>query len=573
MKTSSLLFFVGSLFITGVSCGQSLTWARPVAGPAFDHAHAIAADHSGNIFAAGSFINTVDFDPGAGVFNLSSTGQSDIFLTRYDGSGNFSWSKSMGGTGMDGARAIAIDTQENIILAGSFAGAADLDPGPGTYLAGTEGTQSIFISKLNPNGSLIWSKNLSSSNDIVCSNVRTDNKNNIYLTGSFKEEVDFDPGPGISTLKANGRMRDMYILKLDAVGNYLWSFSLPVNCNDTGNPFAVDPSGNVFVSGSFYAMDPVDFDPGITVHVESPSCPEDLFVLKFDTQRNFKWVGHLSGTFYNGKTSLALDKSSQVYLCGNFHGSADVDPGPASKMLTSNGSNPDCFITKLDAQGRFVWTKQIGNTGSEDAGSITVLENGEIVMNGVFAGTLNFDPLSVGLEVTSAGGYDAFVCRVSQDGDFLCAGSVGGPEPDRAALLISDNNNIIMSGNFSGTADMDPGVGTYYITPSSGEITYLCKLGECAGFSTSLEKKIVDEDQIRVFPNPTEGRLQVNNDYGLWPGSELQVLNILGEVLYQSPFKMGNNELNLAGQPRGIYFACIMGQHGERFIVKKIVLR
>src|SRR5260221_867783 len=124
----------------------------------------ISVDASGHVYATGYFSLTVDFDPGPGSFNLTAPGAMqafDIFVSKSDSLGNFLWAKGFGGQGPDVGNAIALDASANI-----------------------------------------------------------------YSTGEFRDTVDFDPGPGtLDLISVPNDLTNMFILKLDSSGNFLWAKS------------------------------------------------------------------------------------------------------------------------------------------------------------------------------------------------------------------------------------------------------------------------------------------------------------------------------------------------------------
>ena len=125
-------------------------WARSVGGPGEDFVNDIATDLSGEVYATGEFRSTVDFDPGAGTAILTSTGQNDIFVMRFNQSGDFVWAKSVGGTDYDNGFGIAVTAGGDLYATGFFVGTADFDPGPGVYsLVGTPGVETAFVVKLS----------------------------------------------------------------------------------------------------------------------------------------------------------------------------------------------------------------------------------------------------------------------------------------------------------------------------------------------------------------------------------------------------------------------------------------
>src|SRR5580765_3037218 len=137
---------------------------------------------------------------------------------------NFKWAKQMGGTGAYAVGgSIAVDAAGNVYTTGYFGGTADFDPGPGTYNLTSDGTYSMFISKLDSDGNFIWARQMGGNSSLdyaVGLSITLDAAGNIYSTGAFEGTVDFDPRPGVFTLSAIGtnHTRASFVLKLDADG-------------------------------------------------------------------------------------------------------------------------------------------------------------------------------------------------------------------------------------------------------------------------------------------------------------------------------------------------------------------
>ena len=126
--------------------------ATMTAGGGFDHGQAVATDSAGNSYFTGEFFGTADFDPGSGVTNLASAGDQDIFVTKFDGSGNLLWARRIGGSGSDIGFGIDIDSAGNVLVSGRFAGTVDFDPGSGTHNLTASSVSQAFVLKLDTNG-------------------------------------------------------------------------------------------------------------------------------------------------------------------------------------------------------------------------------------------------------------------------------------------------------------------------------------------------------------------------------------------------------------------------------------
>lgn len=148
------------LFLRTSSSAQEafLTTAKSMGGPGFDRASSLVVGSLGSIYTTGSFEGTADFDPGGGIYNLTSEGGADIFISKLDPTGNFYWAKNIGSTNQDRGVSIAVDAFENLYITGYFTGTVDFDPGSGIYNLVSKGSNDIFVAKFTSMGELVWAK-------------------------------------------------------------------------------------------------------------------------------------------------------------------------------------------------------------------------------------------------------------------------------------------------------------------------------------------------------------------------------------------------------------------------------
>ncbi|MBD98919.1 MAG: hypothetical protein CMO34_03670 [Verrucomicrobia bacterium] len=141
--------FDNNIFISKLNKNGNYVWAKGIGGVHWDEGYSIALDAAGNVYTAGRFGDTVDFDPGAGIANLIAAGRRDIFISKLDSAGNFIWAKSVGDTTSERALSIALDKAGNVYTTGSFLGTVDFDPGAGTsHLSASTSAPDIFVLKL-----------------------------------------------------------------------------------------------------------------------------------------------------------------------------------------------------------------------------------------------------------------------------------------------------------------------------------------------------------------------------------------------------------------------------------------
>ncbi len=209
------VLFVCMLALFGLSNNanaQALQWAKSMGGADPDYGLSIALDGSGNVYTTGFFEGTADFDPGAGVFNLTSAGYRDIYISKLDASGNFVWAKAMGGAFDDLGSSIAIDGSGNVYTTGYFSGTVDFDPGAGVFNLTSAGFEDIFISKLDASGNFVWANAMGGADPDYGSSIALDGSGNVYTTGFFEGTADFDPGAGVANLTSAGSS-DIFVAK------------------------------------------------------------------------------------------------------------------------------------------------------------------------------------------------------------------------------------------------------------------------------------------------------------------------------------------------------------------------
>ena len=353
MRGLAILMFL----LPWVVMGQNvdLLWAKSMGGASDDYGNSITTDASGNLYTIGYFNGTADFDPGLGIFNLTSAGGNDIFIQKLDANGNLLWAKAMGGTSMvfpqsswDVGNSIATDAAGNVYSIGVFEGTADFDPGSGVYNL-SSGNLDIFIQKLDANGNFIWARSMGGAMNDNGQAITTDASGNVYTAISFFGTADFDPGLGIFNLTSAGGT-DICIQKLDPNGNFLWAKSIGGSYTEIGTSIITDTDGNVYTTGYFNSTI-VDFDPGVGAYYLTSVVGiggYDIFIIKLDPNGNFLWGKDMSGgTGYANKgRSIATDAAGNVYTTGSFQDTVDFDPNAGNFNLTSKGSS-DIFIQKL----------------------------------------------------------------------------------------------------------------------------------------------------------------------------------------------------------------------------------
>lgn len=411
----------------------------------------------------------------------------------------FNWAAKVGGTGGEYARKVAVDAAGNAYELISLLGTApiDCDPGPGVFTLTGLGSFDFIVIKLDAGGNFIWAKQIGGTLNERGLSLALDNLGNVFITGTFSGTPDFDPGPGIYTLTNSSINGNLFILKLDAAGNFIWVTKSDNIGSTEGCDIKVDPAGNIFITGTFSST--TDFEPGAGVLNLTSAGLMDAFVAKYNQSGNLIWVKQIGNANDDGGKKVFVDGAGYIYFTGYFQLTVDLDPGAASLLITSNGFT-DNYIVKLDGAGNLVWANAIGNQNYDGYNSIAVDAAGNVYTTGSFTGTVDFDP-GAGtyfLSTTGNSDPDVYISKLNSSGNFIWAQHVGattgnGDLPDGIALDGAGNSYIV--GSFYGSGDFDPGAGVLTLTSAGVSDIFVLELSPAGNliFASSIGGSSIDQ--------------------------------------------------------------------------------
>lgn len=340
-------------------------WAHSWGSTGKDQAQGLAVDDAGNVHIVGQFSNTVDFDPGAASFDLTSQGDVDGYLLHLDTNGDFVSAMSVGGPEKDVIQRVAVDGTGNVYTAGVFYGTAQFGTSDGTtpVFLTSAGSSDTFLMNVAADGNTQWIRQAAGASSVGNGNVDVgfDGFGGVYFTGNIFDTIDF--GSGNPSLVSAGDT-DAYITRWDTDGNLVWSgqISGPEDIGITGIRF--DVQGNPYFAGFFNGT--ADFDVGPGTVEQNSWVGQDSFVLKLDAAGDFQWVEqveHNSGT----SGAVSIDDAGNVYLMGEFSGTAIF---PTGKVIASAGSS-DAYLLKLTMAEGITVSPTAGSVTTEDGGTTT----------------------------------------------------------------------------------------------------------------------------------------------------------------------------------------------------------
>lgn len=540
------ILFTALLSVATVVSAQapSFEWAKQIGGNGVDRGYSVTYDNSGNVIIAGTFENTVDFDPGASVDDLTSSGGFDYYVAKFDSAGNYLWASHGGDVYDDYIQSVTTDDSGNIYVTGYA-------------LINAGGSAKVYIdAKLDPSGNIVWGHVIQGSSFLEQGlSVDVDAAGNVYTTGSFSGTVDFDTGAGVSELIANSGTNNAFLLKHDANGDFVWVKNIAENTSDNtvAMDVTLDAFGNIYTTGTFWYG--ADFNPDTTVsNWEFSAGGEDVFVSKLDSLGNYIWAkawGSPSAAGPERGTSISVDGSGNVYTTGFFQGTADFDPGAGTSELTSN--ERDVFVSKLDANGNFEWAKNMGSGQADMGFGIVADDTDHVYVTGLFQTTVDFDPGAGTHNLSSNGSNDAFIQKLDASGDFVWAHSFGGTDNDNGfSIKVDGSGNIYATGYFTGTTDVDPGAGINDLSATGDHDIFVLKWSEDNG--VGLFENTTHE-ALSIYPNPATDVLNVIDISGV-----ISIVDLTGKTVIETMIE--KEQIDVSSLQPGVYLLYVQTEEG-----------
>jgi len=346
-----------------------------------------------------------------------------------------------GVNGISGVNSLAVSLDENHLYA----------------TGGMYDTVAVFAqynTNLNLSAEHVWTITMGSSDFDLGQSVDVDNEGNIYLTGQFGGTVDFDPGPDTDNHTASGP-DNPYITRFNADGTHVWTKVIHASDGSVGHCVAVDPDGNIFLTGGFSGT--ADFDPGngVVSRTASESGDQDIYIVKIYADGSYGWVKTMGSQEDNDEgRSIAFDSDGNIYVAGFFSMEVNFNDGIDDPHIAQGGGF-GTFLTKINSDGSYGWTKTFpGEPGGPFKTVRVALDrNDNIYLSGFFSDPGDFDP-GPGEDFRNPSGL--FLTKINADESYgwtkIFEGNIG----QYSALAIDSIDNVFIASSFQGTIDFNP---------------------------------------------------------------------------------------------------------------------
>jgi len=273
-----------------------------------------------------------------------------------------------------------------------------------------------------------------------------------------------------------------------------WAESIGGTNNVYGLNITTDDTLNIYIAGHFLG----EAYFGTTTLVSSGG--SDIFVAKLDPDGNWLWAKRAGGTSSDNVQGICVDSSGNIYITGSFQGAAYF----GSDAIVSNGSY-DIYVAKLDNSGFCLWAIGVGSTDYDYGSAITLDDNDNIYVTGMYTGTVTFDgPL------TSLGGRDIFVAKMNSAAAWYWVVSCGGTGTDYSDdIAVDSSGNCCIAGSFENTAAFGP---FSLVSSGSGDV-YVAKVNSDGNWQWATRAGGTSEDEARGLDMDNDGNCYVTGQF------------------------------------------------------------
>lgn len=365
-------------FVAKYSPSGELLWVKQITGPDTESAFDIATDVNGNSYVTGMFDQTASFDGQS----ISSAGDYDGFVAKYDPSGNILWAEGFGGVGAENGAGVAIDGNGDIVVSGSFTLTASF----GNIMLTSQGQSDIFLARYDQQGNVLWANRYGGpGNDYPKDMDILDGS--IHVTGAFQATAGFDQ----NTITSLGHY-DAFVAKFDGDGTNIWcerGGSDNALIVEAGNSITTNTDGIIYICGTAGGTS------SFGIHSFTSTAGgdySDAFAAAYDQNGECLWLRHGGGIVADGATSIMADGVGRVIMTGSYNFGATFD----QLTLPIIGQSANIFMACYDPSGTLQWLKSAGGGWGPDAGrGICTDHNGGLYLAGSFYRSAIFDAIEL----------------------------------------------------------------------------------------------------------------------------------------------------------------------------------
>lgn len=355
------------VFLTKTSATGIFQWSVKGGGVGSDRGLSVKADASGNSYITGYFFGTATF----GTTPVTSAGNQDIFIAKYNTSGVLQWVTRAGGSGSDIGSGITVDPSGNVIITGEFSGTANFGTASLTSQSGVD----VFTAKLDGSGNFLWAERGAGTFTDRGFDVDCDASGNIFVTGQFSDTITFDV-PHYTNMQ-----NAIFTVKYNPSGVEQAFAMAGAGTSNISSGIVVDGNNNVLITGDFTGTLTFFGTPNTTL---TNLYPKRIFVAKYNNSLSLQWTQADGSSSDISSQNIAVDANNNPFIVGNFKCRLNEYADQYGQGIFNTVGFWDIFVTKYNSSGVWQWSRQVGGKQENYGTGIDVNSAGQAIICGSF---------------------------------------------------------------------------------------------------------------------------------------------------------------------------------------------
>lgn len=458
--------------VTKFSNAGVFSWNKDVsAGSGTIEVYDIVVNPIGEVFFTGKMYGSFYFQFPT-IYRGSGTSTTCDYLAKLTVNGDCVWANSGYGDPSVGYT-LALDTLSQVYLSGIFSGTKDFDHTAGVANVTSSPATSVnyYLASYDSSGNYRWASKLAATGTAQVPDMRVSKTNKLWMEGDYAGTCDFDPGAGTNsiTVPAVTNFVTTYALS----GTYISAFAFKGCGSVKDRVTAIDASinGSIVTAGIFSGE--MDFDLTSSAYVLTSSADSNAYFASYSSAAGtLNWVNQIKGKAII--TALTRNNADEIYVTGYYTGVTYFDLNTPGFYLNTSSNNIDIFFGKYNVNGVLQWMHNFGSAYTDQGLDITIDNNGNVIMTGIFVTLIDFDPSATGTFNLTTPQFttNGYVAKYDGDGNFITAFKIVGSISNN--VQTDNNNNIIVNGTFHGFGNFDVvgGNAIIYATGGSADDDY-----------------------------------------------------------------------------------------------------
>ncbi len=505
----------GVAFLCKFNSAGTYQHARLVDGTGDDQGYSVACDSNRNVCMTGQIgANSqplIKDQAGTTLAYLPVLQNASAYAIKFDSSGNYA-PKTANVTSNTFSSFVGLqvsdstcDSVGNIYIVGWYDSTTqNIKDSYGRTLGGSlpaASGQAAFLCKFDSSGTYQYSRILDGSGTENGWGVACDSSGNVYLCGYYTgtPTIKDQAGTSLGTLPTSAGSNSTFLIKFDSVGTYQYSRIVDGTGNDASYSIACDSFSAVYFSGSYQTGTPTIKDQAGTSLGTLPAPTSDAaFVCKFNSAGTYQYTRIVDASLDDRSLGVAVDSSSNMYLCGYYSGTSPTlrnQAGTSLGTLPASAGSYAAFVCKFDSSGTYQYSRIVDGSGDDRAFSVACDSSANMYLTGFYSGTPTIKDqtgTSLGTLPASAGGSVAFACKFNSTGTYQYSRIVDGTGAEQGFSVECDSSgNMYLAGYYSTAATIKDQAGTSLGTlpTASGQAAFVCKFNSSGTYQYS---RIVD---------------------------------------------------------------------------------